>query len=287
MRFRVIQNASREGVAFSRDGKNWRAIYRDEAAFPGFPDDFIQAGQAGIEKAAAALEAGATVADIEALGCLPPFRKAGKILCVGLNYAAHVKESGAQTPVHPTVFARFNTGLVGHGAPLVKPKSSDQFDYESELAVIIGKRARHVGETEALDYVAGYSIFNDGSIRDVQMRTPQWTIGKNFDGTGGFGPDFVTADELPPGCETLRMQGRFNGEVVQNTLLSDMIFNVRALVSMLSESMTLEPGDVIITGTPSGVGLSFKPPKLLKAGDVFEIEIEKIGVLRNPVVAEA
>ena len=287
MRFRVIQNKGREGVAFSRDGKIWRAIYRDEAAFPGFPDDFIQAGRAGIEKAAAVLEKGAPVADIDALGCLPPFRKAGKILCVGLNYAAHVKESGMQTPSHPTVFARFNTGLVGHGAPLVKPKSSDQFDYESELAVIIGKRARHVGEADALDHVAGYSIFNDGSIRDVQMRTPQWTMGKNFDGTGGFGPDFVTADELPPGCETLRMQGRFNGEVVQNTLLSDMIFNVRKLVSMLSESMTLEPGDVLITGTPSGVGLSFKPPKLLKAGDVFEIEIEKIGVLRNPVVAEA
>jgi 2-keto-4-pentenoate hydratase/2-oxohepta-3-ene-1,7-dioic acid hydratase in catechol pathway len=192
-----------------------------------------------------------------------------------------------KTPDYPTVFARFNTGLVGHQQPMVRPKTSDDFDYESEMAFVIGKRARHVSEADALDYVAGYTIFNDGSIRDVQLRTPQWTIGKNFDGTGGMGPDFVTADELPPGCEGLRMQGRFNGETVQDTTLSDLIFDVRKLVSLISAAMTLEPGDVISTGTPSGVGLSFKPPKFLKPGDVFEIEIEKIGVLRNPIVAEA
>ena len=287
MRFRVLETAGREGVAVSRDGREWHALYRGEAGFPGFPDDFIAGGPTAIRTAAEAIARGARVADIDAAHCLPPFRRAGKILCVGLNYAAHVKESGMQTPARPTVFARFNTGLVGHGYPLVRPTSSDQLDYESELAVIIGKHARHVAEETALDYVAGYSIFNDGSIRDVQLLTPQWTIGKNFDGTGGFGPDFVTADELPPGCEGLRMRGRFNGEVVQDTPLSDMIFNVRQLVSLLSASMTLEPGDVIVTGTPSGVGLSFKPPRFLKPGDVFEIEIEKIGVLRNPVVAEA
>jgi acylpyruvate hydrolase len=287
MRFRVIETAGREGVAVSRDGTQWRALYRDQAGFPGFPDDFVVGGPAAIEAAAEAIALGEPVVDIDAGHCLPPFRKAGKILCVGLNYAGHVRESGLETPVRPTVFARFNSGLVGHGRPLVRPKSSDQLDYESELAVVIGRRARHVSEDAALDYVAGYSIFNDGSVRDVQLLTTQWTIGKNFDGTGGFGPDFVTADELPPGCEGLRMQGRFNGEVVQDTPLSDMIFNVRRLVSMLSASMTLEPGDVIVTGTPSGVGLSFKPPRFLKPGDVFEIEIEKIGMLRNPVVAEA
>jgi acylpyruvate hydrolase len=287
MRFRVIETAGSEGVAVSRDSKEWHALYRNDVGFPGFPDDFVASGPTAIRAAAEAIARGALVADIDAVRCLPPFRKAGKILCVGLNYAAHVKESGMETPVRPTVFARFNTGLVGHGSPLVRPRSSDQLDYESELAVIIGKRARHVSEDMALDHVAGYSIFNDGSIRDVQLLTPQWTIGKNFDGTGGFGPDFVTADELPPGCEGLRMQGRFNGEVVQDTPLSDMIFNVRRLVSLLSASMTLEPGDIIVTGTPSGVGLSFKPPRFLKPGDVFEIEIEKLGVLRNPVVAEA
>ena len=170
---------------------------------------------------------------------------------------------------------------------MVRPKMSNDFDYKSEMAFVIGKRARHVSVADALDYVAGYTIFNDGSIRDVQLRTPQWTIGKNFDGTGGMGPDFVTPDELPPGCAGLRMQGRFNGEVVQDTTLSDLIFDVPNLVSLISAAMTLEPGDVISTGTPSGVGLSFTPPKFLKPGDVFEIEIEKIGTLRNPVVAEA
>jgi 2-keto-4-pentenoate hydratase/2-oxohepta-3-ene-1,7-dioic acid hydratase in catechol pathway len=287
MRFRVIEAEGREGVAFRRDGSGWRALFADQSGFPGLPDDFVRGGREAIALAGEAIARGEAIADIEALDCRPPFRKAGKILCVGLNYAAHVKESGMATPAHPTVFARFNTGLVAHGHPLVRPKASEQLDYESELAVIIGKRARHVEEAFALDHVAGYSIFNDGSIRDVQLRTPQWTIGKNFDGTGGFGPDFVTADELPPGCEGLRMWGRFNGEVAQDTTLSDMIFNVRQLVSRLSASMTLEPGDVIATGTPSGVGLSFKPPRFLKPGDVFEIEIERIGVLRNPVIAEA
>lgn len=287
MRFRAIQRDGREGLAGSRDGQSWRALYQGEPGYPGLPDDFIQNGTAGIDAAASALDRGAAVDRIETLPCLPPFRRAGKILCVGLNFAAHVKESGMATPDYPTVFARFNSGLVGHGQPLVRPKLSDQFDYESELAFVIGRRARHVGEDHALDHVAGYTIFNDGSIRDIQLRTPQWTIGKNFDGTGGFGPDFVTADELPPGCEGLRMQGRHNGAVVQDTSLSDMIFGVKKLVAMLSAAMTLEPGDVVATGTPSGVGLSFKPPHFLKPGDTFEIEIEKIGVLRNPVVAEA
>jgi acylpyruvate hydrolase len=287
MRFRVVQKAGREGVAASRDGATWRVSFQGDGDFPGFPDDFVQGGTSAIAAAGAAvLDHGAAI-DIGAVDCLPPFRRAGKILCVGLNYAGHVRESNMQTPEYPTVFARFNTGLVGHNQPMIRPTMSDHFDYESEMAFVIGKRGRHVSEDDALDYVAGYTIFNDGSIRDVQLRTPQWTIGKNFDGTGGMGPDFVTADELPPGCEGLRMQGRFNGEVVQDTTLSDLIFDVRKLVSLISAAMTLEPGDVISTGTPSGVGLSFKPPKFLKPGDVFEIEIEKIGVLRNPIIAEA
>ena len=287
MRFRVVRKLGREGVAGKRESGPWRVLFSDESGFPGFPDDFVKKDQEGLDQAAAAILNGEVVDDIEALDCLPPFRTAGKILCVGLNYAGHVRESNMQTPEYPTVFARFNTGLVGHNQPMVRPKSSDQFDYESEMAFVIGKRARHISEADALDYVAGYTIFNDGSIRDVQLRTPQWTIGKNFDGTGGMGPDFVTADELSPGCGGLKMQGRFNGEVVQDTTLSDLIFDVRKLVSLISAAMTLEPGDVISTGTPSGVGLSFKPPKFLKPGDVFEIEIEKIGILRNSVVAES
>lgn len=283
MRFRAVESGGRKGVAASRDGKVWHVLYEGDAGFPGTIDAFVQAGT--VEAAGAAILNGPEV-DVAGLSCLPPLSKAGKILCVGLNYKAHVEESGMQMPDYPTVFARFNTGLVAHGQPLVKPKSSDQFDYESELAVVIGRKARHVAVEDALEYVAGYSIFNDGSIRDIQLRTPQWTIGKNFDGTGGFGPDLVTPDDLPAGGKGLTMTGRFNGEVVQQTDLSDMVFDVATLISILSASMTLEPGDVIATGTPSGVGLSFKPPKLLKEGDVFEVEIEGIGTLSNPVVNE-
>lgn len=283
MRFRAVESGGRKGVAASRDGKVWHVLYEGDAGFPGTIDAFVQAGT--VEAAGAAILNGPEV-DVVGLNCLPPLSKAGKILCVGLNYKAHVEESGMQMPDYPTVFARFNTGLVAHGQPLVKPKSSDQFDYESELAVVIGRKARHVAVEDALEYVAGYSIFNDGSIRDIQLRTPQWTIGKNFDGTGGFGPDLVTPDDLPAGGKGLTMTGRFNGEVVQQTDLSDMVFDVATLISILSASMTLEPGDVIATGTPSGVGLSFKPPKLLKEGDVFEVEIEDIGTLSNPVVNE-
>ena len=285
MRFRMIRSAGRDGLAGSRDGRSWRALFDGEAGYPGDLDILIRQGDGALARAMEALAEGAVV-DPEKFECLPPFRRASKILCVGLNYLAHAQESGAAVPEYPTVFARFNTGLVGHGQPLIKPKLSDKFDYESELAVIIGRRGRHISEADALSHVAGYSIFNDGSIRDYQMRTPQWTIGKNFDGTGGFGPDFVTSDEVPSGAAGLRMTGRINGETVQQTLTSDMIFNVEKLVSLISAAMTLEPGDVISTGTPSGVGLSFKPPKMMKAGDVFEIEIEKIGTLRNPVINE-
>jgi len=285
MRFRMVEAAGRRGLAGSRDGQSWHVLFEGEAGYPGDLDEILAGGTEALAPAMAALEAGAAC-DPEGFTCLPPLTKAGKILCVGLNYKAHVEESGMQLPDYPTVFARFNTGLVAHGQPLVKPASSDQFDYESELAVVIGKPAWHVTPEAALDHVAGYSIFNDGSIRDVQLRTPQWTIGKNFDGTGGFGPDLVSADVLPSGCKGLRMQGRFNGETVQDTDLSDMVFDVATLISLISQAMTLEPGDVIMTGTPSGVGLSFTPPKLMKEGDVFEVEIEGIGTLRNPVVNE-
>jgi acylpyruvate hydrolase len=286
MRFRVLETTGREGVAVSRDGREWHALYRGEAGFPGFPDDFIAGGPTAIRTAAEAIARGAPVADIDAAHCLPPFRRAGKILCVGLNYAAHVKESGMQTPARPTVFARFNTGLVGHGSPLVRPTSSDQLDYESELAVIIGKRARHVSEDVALDHVAGYSIFNDGSIRDVQLLTPQWTIGKNFDGTGAFGPCIVTADELPPGGKGLRIQGRLNGVVMQNASTDDMIFGVAETIVLLSECMTLEPADVIVMGTPAGVGAGRKPQVWMNEGDVFEVDIERVGLLTNTVRKE-
>jgi 2-keto-4-pentenoate hydratase/2-oxohepta-3-ene-1,7-dioic acid hydratase in catechol pathway len=200
-----------------------------------------------------------------------------------LNYLDHAAESEMKVPDFPTLFARFNTGLVGHGAALVRPHESDKFDYEGELVAVIGTGGRRIDKAKALDHVAGYSIFNDGSIRDFQLRTTQWTMGKNFDGTGPFGPVFVTADELPPGAKGLHLETRLNGETVQSASTDDLIFDVASLVSLISIGITLEPGDIIVTGTPSGVGAARKPPLFMKAGDVCEVEIEKIGALRNPV----
>jgi acylpyruvate hydrolase len=160
---------------------------------------------------------------------------------------------------------------------------STQLDYEGEMVAVIGKGGRHISEARALDHVAGYSIFNDASIRDFQTKAPQWTVGKNFDGTGAFGPIFVTADELPPGGKGLRIQTRLNGQIVQNASTDDMIFDVVSLISIISEAITLEPGDILVTGTPSGVGFARKPPLFMKHGDICEVELEGIGILSNVV----
>lgn len=248
-------------------------------------DDVLARGS----DALAALERKA--ADAELVECpdvlLPPLTRPSKILCVGLNYRDHTAEAQMKQPDYPTVFARFPSGLIGHGAALRKPRLSDQLDYEGELAVIIGKRAFQVDRSTALDHVAGYSIFNDGSVRDYQMFTTQWTVGKNFDGTGPFGPDFVTADELPAGGAGLQLETRLNGQTMQSANTSDMIFNVSELIATLSAAMTLEPGDIIVSGTPAGVGMARKPPVYMKDGDICEISIDGLGVLRNPVVNQA
>jgi 2-keto-4-pentenoate hydratase/2-oxohepta-3-ene-1,7-dioic acid hydratase in catechol pathway len=202
---------------------------------------------------------------------------------VGLNYRDHSAESGFEQPAYPTLFGRFNSSLIGHGAAIVRPAVSDQLDYEGELVAIIGKRARFVSEADALDHIAGYSIFNDASIRDYQFKSPQWTAGKNFDGTGAFGPWFITADALPKGCLGLKLQTVLNGKVVQEAMIDDMVFSVAQIVSICSEFMTLEPGDVIVTGTPAGVGAGRKPPLWMKDGDTCEVIIDQIGTLSNPV----
>jgi 2-keto-4-pentenoate hydratase/2-oxohepta-3-ene-1,7-dioic acid hydratase in catechol pathway len=217
---------------------------------------------------------------------LPVLPRPGKILCVGLNYRDHSAESGFQQPTYPTLFARFATGLVGHQAAILRPRQSDQLDYEGEIAAVIGRGGRHIARADALGHVAGYALFNDASIRDYQTKSPQWTVGKNFDGTGAFGPDFVTADELPPGAAGLRLSTRLNGRVVQDASTDDMVFGVAELVAILSEAMTLEPGDVIVTGTPAGVGLARKPPLWMRHGDVVEVEADGIGLLRNPIADE-
>ena len=279
MKFLSFEQDGRSGLAVET-ASGFRGLMQGDAGFPGQLPEILKAGT--LVAAGAALAKGAAV-DPTKIRHLPPVAEAGKFLCVGLNYRAHTAEGPYEQPDYPTLFARFSSSLIGHGAPLIRPPQSDKFDYEGELVAVIGKTARNVSVETALDHVAGYSIFNDGSIRDYQRRTPQWTAGKNFDGTGGFGPWFVTADALPPGCIGLRLQTRLNGQVVQDTAIDDMVFPVATLVSIVSEVMTLNPGDVIVTGTPSGVGHARKPPLWMKPGDLCEVEITGLGILSNPV----
>ena len=222
---------------------------------------------------------------MDTLRLLPCIPQPGKVICLGVNYVDHAKEGGNTVADYPALFLRCSTSLLAHGAPLQVPAVSAKLDFEAELAVVIGRRTRFVSEADALGAVFGYACFNDATLRDYQRRTTQWTIGKNFDATGGFGPCLVTADELPPGCTSLRIESRLNGQVMQSADTSDMVFGVARTISLLSEAVTLAPGDVIVMGTPAGVGYARTPPVWMQAGDVIEIEIERVGVLRNPVVA--
>jgi 2-keto-4-pentenoate hydratase/2-oxohepta-3-ene-1,7-dioic acid hydratase in catechol pathway len=207
----------------------------------------------------------------------------GKIVCLGLNYADHAKEGGNARPEYPSFFMRGPSSLTAHLAPIIRPSVSDKLDYEAELAFIVGKKARNLTKENALDCVAGYSIFNDGSLRDYQRKTSQWTIGKNFDQTGAFGPWLVTPDELPSGAHGLQIQSRLNGNLMQNANTKDFLWGIAETIQLITECMTLEPGDVVITGTPAGVGYARTPPVFMKPGDVCEIEIEGIGILQNSI----
>jgi 2-keto-4-pentenoate hydratase/2-oxohepta-3-ene-1,7-dioic acid hydratase in catechol pathway len=208
-----------------------------------------------------------------------------KFLCVGVNYMPHIKEMGRERPERPVVFVRFGDSIVGDGQPLLKPRESEQFDFEGELAVIIGKRARRVAKEHALEYVAGYSCFNDGSLRDFQRHSGQFTPGKNFHASGALGPWLMTADEIPD-PRKLTLTTRLNGEVMQHESIGELCFDVPQLIEYCSIWTQLEPGDVIATGTPGGVGAGRKPPVWMKPGDTIEIEITRIGTLRNPVIAD-
>jgi acylpyruvate hydrolase len=260
------------------------------AAQPGVPADVRAALASGVDLLAAgraAVQSAAQRLPRAELAFAPLVPEPGKTICLGLNYFDHAKEGGRDKPEYPWFFYRGKSSLVGHRQPGLLPKASSKFDYEAELAVVIGRPVpRHTNQSDALQYVFGYSCFNDMSVRDFQKRTPQWTIGKNFDGTGGFGPELVTADELAPGATGLRIQSRLNGQVMQDADTSDMIFSVAETIALLAECMTLEPGDVLVMGTPAGVGQARTPPVWMKAGDTIEIEIERIGVLSNPIVAE-
>ena len=223
------------------------------------------------------------IIDMASARFLPPVARPGKIICLGLNYVKHAAEGGFTPPDYPVVFFRGPTSLTPHNGPIKIPANSDKLDYEGEMAVIIGKSAYCVSEDDALDHVAGYSMFNDGTIRDYQKRTHQWTIGKNFDSTGGFGPFMVTPDELPAGAKGLQITTKLNGKVMQNATTADMIFSVARTIKLMSECFTLEPGDIIVSGTPEGVGYARTPPIYMKPGDEVAVEIEKIGKLINTV----
>lgn len=216
---------------------------------------------------------------------LPVIPNPGKVLCIGINYATHVRETGREMPTYPMIFTRFADSQTAHLQPIVRPTASHKLDFEGELAVVIGKAARHVKHADALDYVAGYACYNDGSVRDWQKHTIQFVPGKNFPNTGGFGPWLVTGDEIGD-PQDLELTTRLNGEVMQHTRTSDMIFDVRQLIEYCSTFTELAPGDVIVTGTTGGVGAFRAPPVWMKPGDEVEIEIARIGTLRNSIVDE-
>ncbi len=256
---------------------------------PATLDELLRQGEAGLAAARAAI-AGADPAQrrpLAGIAYLPPVLHPAKAFAIGLNYVDHATESKFEPPKYPVIFHRYPSSWVAHGQALVRPRISDQFDYEAELVAVIGKGGRYIPKERALEHVAGYSLFNDGSIRDHQFRSNQWMMGKNFDASGSFGPEFVTADELPPGAVGLRLQCRLNGQVLQDANTRDMIFDIATLVAACSEAMALQPGDLIITGTPAGVGLARSPQVFMKPGDVCEVEVEGVGVLRNTVVDEA
>ena len=216
-----------------------------------------------------------------------PVAHPGKIICLGLNYLEHAKEGGHPKPEFPSIFMRCRTSLTPHLGPIVRPFASETLDYEAELLVVIGRRTKHATLSDALSCVAGYSCFNDGSVRKFQRRSSQWDMGKNFDCTGGFGPWVVEAKALPPGAKGLKIETRLNGQVLQSDNTANMMFPVAETIVDVTQGMTLEPGDIIAMGTPSGVCHARKPPLWMRAGDVCEIEIEGIGVLRNPIAEEA
>jgi 2-keto-4-pentenoate hydratase/2-oxohepta-3-ene-1,7-dioic acid hydratase in catechol pathway len=218
-----------------------------------------------------------------------PVARPPKVICLGLNYMEHVKEgmNRDNVPKFPTIFMRCQTSLVPHNEAIIRPKVTETLDYEAEMVVVIGKRAKHLTMANAYSVIAGFSCFNEGSVREFQRKTTQWDMGKNFDKTGAFGPWLITADEIPAGGKGLKIESRLNGQVMQSDNTDNMMFPVAETLVYVSQGMTLEPGDVIVTGTPSGVGFARKPPVWMKNGDTCEVEIEKIGVLVSPIKDEA
>jgi 2-keto-4-pentenoate hydratase/2-oxohepta-3-ene-1,7-dioic acid hydratase in catechol pathway len=265
------------------DRVSWGLVEGDRVADLGsvYPDLKSAIAAGGLEKAASSAAAAPRVA-LADIVFLPVIPNPDKILCIGLNYEEHRKETGRTEVENPTVFGRFANSQIGHLQDMIRPRNSTQLDYEGELALVIGKPGRHISRADAWSHIAGYACYNEGSVRDFQRHTHQFTPGKNFPGTGAFGPYLVTPDEVGP-IGKLRLQTRVNGQVLQDTLIEQMIFDIPRQIEYCSAFTRLEPGDVIVTGTPGGVGSRRTPPIWLKAGDVTEIEIDRVGLLRNVV----
>jgi 2-keto-4-pentenoate hydratase/2-oxohepta-3-ene-1,7-dioic acid hydratase in catechol pathway len=257
------------------------------AAAPDLPRDMLALLGAGRDALARAAEAaaGAPTLPLDAVRLEAPLARPPKFLAVGLNYADHVAEAGLEKPVHPTIFNKQSTCVVGPHDPFHMPRVSSALDYEGELGFVIGRRCRHVAREDAADVIAGYLVVNDVSVRDWQLRVPTWTMGKSFDTHGPIGPWIVTGDEIPD-PHRLQLRTWVNGELRQDSNTKELVFDCFTLVEHLSTAFTLEPGDVVATGTPGGVGIAMKPPRLLVVGDVVRIEIEGIGAIENRVIEE-
>jgi acylpyruvate hydrolase len=281
--------AAQLGALTQRDGRD--VVIDLNQAAPELPSDmiaFLAGGETNRTLAAQALDnpPSKAVLDRSAVRLAAPIPRPGKIICIGLNYRDHAAESNTELPAYPTVFAKYASCIIGPGESIVIPRVTSQVDYEGELAVVIGRRARNVAEADALSYVAGYAPFNDISARDYQMRTSQWTIGKTFDTFGPIGPALVTADEIAD-PHALDIRVSIGDQVLQSSNTKHLIFTIPQLIAYLTSVMTLDPGDVIATGTPAGVGAARKPPRWLLAGDVVRVEIDGLGALENPVIASA
>lgn len=247
-----------------------------------FPDLKSLLGRADLNAVVAGMHVLAPDYKLEDVNLLPVVPNPGKIWCCGLVYEGHVRETGRQSTAQPTFFLRTADSQVGHEQAILRPSESSMFDYEGEIAVVIGKPGRRIAEETAWEHVAGYACYNDASVRDWQKHSTQWTPGKNFWRTGGFGPYLVSADEIPPGV-TMELTTRLNGQIMQRTTTDKMLHSISRQIAYLSTISPLQPGDVIVTGTPEGVGALRQPPVWMKAGDVVEVEVDRIGVLRNTV----
>jgi 2-keto-4-pentenoate hydratase/2-oxohepta-3-ene-1,7-dioic acid hydratase in catechol pathway len=278
--------AARLGAIATKRGRE--VVIDLHAADPLLPADmlaFLQGGPSALTLARKAIKSARSGLDLKKVKLLAPIPRPGKIICIGLNYRDHAEETGQAIPTYPVVFSKYANTVIGPDANIVLPKGSSQVDYEAELGFIIGARARNVAEDKALAYVAGYTIINDVSARDYQMKTSQWTMGKTFDTFAPMGPALVTADEIAD-PHKLDIRLTIGDETLQNSSTKHLIFGIPKLMAALSEVMTLEPGDVVSTGTPPGVGVARKPQRFLKPGDVVSVTIAGLGTLTNPVVAE-